>query len=162
MESIDPAQAALARARAAARNSPSTTPRPTSSSTSRSSSNAAYGRDPVTVGQAVEGMVNDRGWQERTSVASVTARWADIVGPDIADHATIERFDSETSTLVVRADSTAWATQLKLLSPQLMARLVEEVGSGVVTSLTVVGPTAPSWTKGPRTAPGRGPRDTYG
>ena len=107
-------------------------------------------------------MVSDRGWQQRTSVASITGRWAEIVGPDIAEHVAVERFDAETSTLVVRADSTAWATQLKLLVPQLMARLVHEVGSGVVTSLTVVGPTAPSWTKGPRTVPGRGPRDTYG
>jgi predicted nucleic acid-binding Zn ribbon protein len=31
-----------------------------------------------------------------------------------------------------------------------------------VTDLTVLGPTAPSWVKGPRHVKGRGPRDTYG
>ena len=36
------------------------------------------------------------------------------------------------------------------------------VGGDVVTKLRVVGPTAPSWKKGPRTVRGRGPRDTYG
>ncbi|MDP4886606.1 MAG: DUF721 domain-containing protein, partial [Aquiluna sp.] len=25
-----------------------------------------------------------------------------------------------------------------------------------------IGPSAPSWKKGPRSVPGRGPRDTYG
>jgi propionyl-CoA carboxylase beta chain len=36
------------------------------------------------------------------------------------------------------------------------------VGDGVVTSLKITGPTAPSWRKGPRHISGRGPRDTYG
>ena len=32
----------------------------------------------------------------------------------------------------------------------------------VVSEIRFVGPTAPSWKKGPRSVPGRGPRDTYG
>ena len=34
--------------------------------------------------------------------------------------------------LTVRADSTAWATQLRLLSSSLLTRLTEEVGEGTV------------------------------
>jgi predicted nucleic acid-binding Zn ribbon protein len=65
--------------------------------------------------------------------------------------------------LTVRADSTAWATQLRLLLPQVQRRLDEEVGEGVVTKVVVLAPTAPSWRRGPRSAPGGvGPRDTYG
>ena len=65
--------------------------------------------------------------------------------------------------LPVRADSTAWATQLRLLESSLMGRLAEEVGEGTVAELRVVGPGAPSWSRGRhRVQDGRGPRDTYG
>ena len=43
------------------------------------------------------------------------ARWAELVGEEVAQHATPESFAD--GTLVVRTDSTAWATQLKLLAP---------------------------------------------
>jgi predicted nucleic acid-binding Zn ribbon protein len=31
-----------------------------------------------------------------------------------------------------------------------------------ITQIRFLGPNAPSWKKGPRSVPGRGPRDTYG
>jgi len=68
----------------------------------------------------------------------------------------------EDGVLVVRADSTAWATNLTLLVPQLLGRLEQEVGVDVVRRVQVLGPAGPRWVKGPRTVPGRGPRDTYG
>ena len=64
--------------------------------------------------------------------------------------------------LSVTAESTAWATQLRLIQSQVLAKIAAEVGDGVVTSLKITGPTAPSWRKGPRHISGRGPRDTYG
>ena len=62
----------------------------------------------------------------------------------------------------MRADSTAWATQVRLLAPTLLRRLAEELGEGVVERVAVGGPVGPSWRKGLRRVPGRGPRDTYG
>ena len=68
--------------------------------------------------------------------------------------------------LTVVAESTAWATQLRMMAPTILAKLHGGLGGGVggdvVTRLRVVGPTAPSWKKGPRSVRGRGPRDTYG
>ena len=65
--------------------------------------------------------------------------------------------------LTVRAASSAWATQLRMLSSGLLARLDDEVGQGVVRELKIVGPSAPSWKHGKLSATdGRGPRDTYG
>jgi predicted nucleic acid-binding Zn ribbon protein len=82
------------------------------------------------------------------------------VGPEIAAHATPVAFaDGE---LVVEADSTAWATQIRLLAPSLLARLAEDLGAGTVTAVSVRGPRAPSWKRGPWSVRGRGPRDTYG
>jgi predicted nucleic acid-binding Zn ribbon protein len=93
-------------------------------------------------------------------VGAVFGRWSALVGEDIAAHCAPQTLtDGE---LLVVAESTAWATQLRLLAPSILARLRASVGGDVVTRLRVVGPTAPSWKKGPRSVRGRGPRDTYG
>ena len=79
----------------------------------------------------------------------------------MAGHCTPESFAD--GRLVVRTDSTAWATQLRLLAPSLVRRLNEELGHGTVTVIEVLGPHLPTWRKGPRSVrDGRGPRDTYG
>ncbi|MGI8868645.1 MAG: DUF721 domain-containing protein [Mycobacteriales bacterium] len=116
--------------------------------------------DPALVGDLVRRLVADRGWQRTAASASVVSRWDQIVGSDIAAHAQPRSLiDGE---LIVVAESTTWATQLRLLSTQLLARITTDVGSGVVTRIRVHGPTAPSWRHGPRRVAGRGPRDTYG
>ena len=94
-------------------------------------------------------------------VQGVFARWAEIVGAEIAGHTTPESFAD--GRLVVRTDSTAWATQLKLLAPSVVRRLNEDLGHGTVTVIEILGPHGPSWKRGPRSVrDGRGPRDTYG
>lgn len=118
------------------------------------------GRDPVPVASSLDRLLTDRGWTRPLSVASVVGRWREVVGDHVADHCQPETF--EDGDLVLRADSTAWAMQVRLLVPQLERRLAEEVGEGVVESVTVLGPGGPTWRKGPRSVPGRGPRDTYG
>ncbi len=106
-------------------------------------------------------MIADRGWQADVAAGSAMSRWPDIVGEQVAGHS--EPVAYEDGVLTVRADSTAWATQLRLLTSTILGRLAEDVGPETVVELRVVGPSAPSWRKGPRRAPGmRGPRDTYG
>ena len=56
--------------------------------------------------------------------------------------------------LLVRCDSSAWATQLRLLAPRLVARLNEELGQGTVRMIKVRGPEAPRKGYGPLRAPG--------
>jgi len=118
-------------------------------------------RDPQLIDSVVSRMVNDHGWDTSLRVHGVMARWPDIVGEEIADHTTPESYAD--GKLSVRTDSTAWATQLKLLAPTLVKRLNEELGHGTVVLIEVLGPHLPSWKKGPRgVRDGRGPRDTYG
>lgn len=118
-------------------------------------------RDPQPLAGIASRLVAQRGWTRPVSVGGVVGRWRDVVGPDFADHCVVETFDE--GELVVRASSTAWATQVRLLLPQLERRLAEEVGEGTVTSITVIGPGGPSWKHGLRSVRGgRGPRDTYG
>jgi predicted nucleic acid-binding Zn ribbon protein len=118
-------------------------------------------RDPALIGDVVERVVSDSGWQADLRVRGVFARWASIVGPEVAAHCTPSRFTD--GHLDVRADSTAWATQLRLLAPAVVRRLNEELGHDTVQRIDVSGPEAPSWRRGPRSVRGgRGPRDTYG
>ena len=113
------------------------------------------GRDPLGLGKVVGRLVAERGWSSPVAVGSVMAQWAVLVGPEISAHCTPESFTD--TTLHVRTDSTAWATQLRLLSSSLLEKFRTELGDGVVTSIQVLGPAAPSWRKGLRTVNGRGP-----
>jgi predicted nucleic acid-binding Zn ribbon protein len=117
-------------------------------------------RDPQPLGRLVSRVSLDRGWSPRLTDATVLGRWPQLVGRDIADHCTpLSLRDGE---LVLQAESTAWATQLRTLSRQLLHRLAAAVGKDVVRRIRVVGPSGPSWRHGPRHVRGRGPRDTYG
>ena len=118
-------------------------------------------RDPQLLGSQVERLVAERGWELDLRLRGIFARWRELVGAEVGDHCAPESFAE--GKLVVRTDSTAWATQLRLLAPALLRRLNEELGEATVTVIDVVGPHAPSWTKGRRrTRDSRGPRDTYG
>lgn len=117
-------------------------------------------RDPQPLGRIASRIALERGWAPRLTTGRLFDRWAQIVGADVAEHAQpVELKDAE---LTVQADSTAWATQLRLLQKQLLAKIGAGVGHDVVKRLKVLGPTAPSWRFGTRHVRGRGPRDTYG
>ena len=118
-------------------------------------------RDPQRLGSVISGYVEDQGWQRPLAQARVFAEWAHLVGADVSSHCTPQTLND--GELRIQAESTAWATQLRLLAPTLLARLVAELGPDVVTKLAITGPTAPSWRHGSRSVRGsRGPRDTYG
>lgn len=117
--------------------------------------------DPASLGEVAAGLVSDRGWERPLAEARVFTAWADLVGADVAAHCTPVALRER--ELRVAAESTAWATQLRLLGGTLLARIVAELGPDVVTRIVVTGPVGPSWKHGPRSVPGaRGPRDTYG
>lgn len=117
-------------------------------------------RDPQPLGRLVSRLVADRGWEKPTAEARVLGAWETLVGAEMAAKCRpVSLHDGE---LTLQAESTAWATQLRLLSPKLLARLIGELGPGVVTRIRVHGPTGPSWKRGRLSVRGRGPRDTYG
>jgi predicted nucleic acid-binding Zn ribbon protein len=117
-------------------------------------------RDPQLLGAATRDLASARGWSPRVAEGAVFAQWASVVGEQIAGHATPAALRD--GVLSVVAESTAWATQLRLVQPQLLAKIAAAVGDGVVTALKITGPAAPSWRKGRLHIAGRGPRDTYG
>ena len=130
---------------------------------SRSKSSGAHPdeRDPQLLESTLGRIVEQHGWELDLRVHAVFGRWPELVGAEVAAHSTPESFTD--GRLVVRTDSTAWATQLKLLAPTVVRRLNEELGHGTVTVIDVQGPHGPTWKKGGRSVrDGRGPRDTYG
>ncbi len=121
----------------------------------------ADGRDPMPLMAALDRLRTERGWEMPMAVAGVMERWPEIVGPEIAAHCVPERYEDR--ELVVRCDSSAWAAQLKLLAPQLVARLNADLGQGTVRMIKVQGPGGRPKGYGPWRAPGsKGPGDTYG
>ncbi len=117
-------------------------------------------RDPQPLTAAVDRLLAERGWQTDAAIGGAMGRWPVIVGAELAAHCQPLSFDR--GELVVQADSTAWATQLRLLAPTLVRRLNEDLGAGTVTGVKVLGPGSPSWKRGRLSVRGRGPRDTYG
>jgi predicted nucleic acid-binding Zn ribbon protein len=117
--------------------------------------------DPQPLGAAINGLLDAEGWSLAAATGSVFGRWAQIVGSDLAAHTTPETLSD--GELTVSADSTAWATQVRLLAAQLVRRLNSELGDGTVVRVKVKGPVTSTRKPGEwRVRGGRGPRDTYG
>lgn len=118
-------------------------------------------RDPQPLASVLDDMMNQRGWSKQVRLRKILTDWPRLVGVVNAGHSRPEAFTE--GILVVRAESTAWATALRRFAPQLLIRLNDELGGRTVRRIDVKGPDAPSWSYGPRRVrDGRGPRDTYG
>ena len=121
---------------------------------------AGKASDPTLMSTALTEFLNHQGWEDDAARAGLSEHWREIVGEDVAEHVHVESWND--GQLVLRADSTAWATQVRLLTASLLERVSAALGPDVVESVQVKGPQAPSWRAGPRVVKGRGPRDTYG
>jgi predicted nucleic acid-binding Zn ribbon protein len=117
--------------------------------------------DPAPIGSILGSAMAELGWVAPLAHARLMGQWASVVGADIAARChPVSLVDGE---LRVAAESTAWATQLRLMTPQILARITRELPAGLVTKLVVTGPSVPSWKHGPWSMHGgRGVRDTYG
>ncbi len=117
-------------------------------------------REATRRSEVMASLLHTHGWERSVTEARVFADWTSLVGRDVAAHCEpVALADGE---LRIAAQSTAWATQLRMLGASLLGRLAAELGPTVVTRLHITGPVAPSWKHGPRSIRGRGPRDTYG
>ena len=117
--------------------------------------------DPQPIGALLGAYGEERGWDRPLAEARFFAEWPALVGADVAAHCAPQSLAA--GELRIAAESTAWATQLRLLASTLLARLVAELGPHVVTKLIITGPVGPSWKHGGWSVRGgRGPRDTYG
>lgn len=118
------------------------------------------GRDPEGLGSIVDALTTKLGWSSPLAKSELLVSWTSIAGAETAEHSS--PVGIEDGVLSVKCDSTAWATQLRLMRVQIMTQIAARYPDAGITSLRFEGPGAPSWKRGPRSIPGRGPRDTYG
>ena len=118
------------------------------------------GRDPEGLGTVMNGLASRLGWTSPLARSELLASWVAIAGTETAEHSS--PVSIEDGMLTVRCDSTAWATQLRLMRVQIMVQIVSRYPDAGIDLLRFEGPDVPSWKRGPRSIPGRGPRDTYG
>jgi predicted nucleic acid-binding Zn ribbon protein len=156
----------LSRARVRATSSPVARRRNLPSYEDQRSGAGPDERDPAMLSGLIERLIINKGWDLQVATGKLQGQWGLIVGHDIASHVTIESFNLDPSgqsgNLILRAQTSAWATQIRLLLPTISERLGQEIGQGRISEIKVLGPTAPSWKHGQRSVKGRGPRDTYG
>lgn len=114
---------------------------------------------PQLLNESLAELIDERGWRERVKDSDLFLKWSELVGSDVAGH--VQPIAFSDGVLTVSAESTAWATQLRLMDQSVIAALTE--GGFAVHELRIKGPQAPSWRKGGWSVKGgRGPRDTYG
>ena len=118
------------------------------------------GRDPHGLGDVMDGLASKLGWASPLARSELLASWSTIVGEETAEHA--RPVGIEDGVLTIQCDSTAWATQLRLMRSQVTTTIATVFPEAGIESVRFDGPGAPSWKRGPRSIPGRGPRDTYG
>jgi predicted nucleic acid-binding Zn ribbon protein len=105
-------------------------------------------RDPAKFGDVLAKLMQQRGWAKPAAEATLFGSWAKIVGPDIAAHSRpVTLADGE---LTIEAESSTWATQLRMLQRDILSRIGTTVGHNLVTTLRIHGPAAPARAKGAR------------
>lgn len=135
--------------------------------TKKWTNSAADGRRVSRMAFDVEGFgsilaeeIKQRGWKKGIAGGWIHNNWEGLVGPQIAAHTSVEMLKDK--KLFITCDSTAWATNLRMMQRTILQAIAEKVGPDVVAELKIFGPKAPSWRHGPLHVKGRGPRDTYG
>ena len=118
------------------------------------------GRDPRGIEDVLDNLTQSMGWESPMAKSELLAAWPDLIGEDVAAHT--DPVSVEDGLLTVRCDSTAWAQQLRSMRNVVLARIAERHPAAGIETVRFMGPDTPSWKRGPRAIPGRGPRDTYG
>lgn len=77
---------------------------------------------PTPLAEALKLYLSSSGLSKRVGQASVVEQWAELVGPQIAKVTAAEAVTPD-GVLRVRVATPAWAAELSLMTPQILARL---------------------------------------
>jgi len=91
---------------------------------------------PSPLGDELARLMGRPGWAERLGAARVAAEWTSIVGDGLAQHC--EPVRTAGRVLTVRAESAAWATQLRYFTTRIAERVDEVLGAGSVREVRIV------------------------
>lgn len=91
---------------------------------------------PSALGDELGRLMGRPGWAERMGAAQVASRWSEIVGAELAQHC--EPVRTAGRVLTVRAESSAWATQLRYFTTHIAEQVDAVLGAGSVREVRIV------------------------
>lgn len=139
LSGVDLARVALQAAKAAAKNRPVDAAGGGAATRRVRPSRRTGGRDPITFAAAIDNLVTERAWQAPAAAGSVIDCWADIA-PELVGKVQPVHYEPVTRQLDLLPVSPAYATQLRLLGRQLIARINTKTGQETVKELRVLAP----------------------
>ncbi|MFD6833176.1 DciA family protein [Streptomyces diastaticus] len=103
------------------------------------------GREPLSLGTTIERMLAERGYTTPAAGGTICDQWPDIaatIAPTLARHTTATAFDPDSGRLDLRATSTAYATQARLMAGPLTNAANHHAGRTLVKTIRVLNPNA--------------------
>jgi hypothetical protein len=104
------------------------------------------GQEPSGFAAVLAGLMADRAWELPAAGGSVLDRWPDIataITPHLHHHVRAMAFHPETGQLDLRPNSSAYATQLRLVSTRVITAANEATGTSTVRTIRVLPPGTP-------------------
>ena len=92
-------------------------------------------REPRPVGESLDRLTRSLSGVGAQPLASVFTEWPKVVGDTLAAHCRPVSLDG--TRLVIAVDEPAWATQVRYLETELIARVAEVVGGPPVQAIEV-------------------------
>lgn len=83
------------------------------------------GKPPTRLGEALGAWLARSGLGRRLDLSQAVDGWAEIVGPQIAAVTRAEAVNAD-GTLWVRVATSAWANELSLMAPRILAKLNQD------------------------------------
>jgi len=87
----------------------------------------------IPVHKVIEALIRDKKYQKGLRLALIEERWAEIVGEQIAKYAHVQGL--EKGRLLVQCDHDVWRSTLHHTKPELLGRIEQVVGKGVVKEI---------------------------
>jgi predicted nucleic acid-binding Zn ribbon protein len=91
--------------------------------------------DPRPVAESLDRVTKWLGAPRARELATLFSQWEAVVGREIAQHT--EPRSLRGGVLILLVDQPAWATQLRYLGPELLARIHAAVGGSAVTEIQI-------------------------
>jgi predicted nucleic acid-binding Zn ribbon protein len=95
----------------------------------------AGGPGPRQAAESLDRLLASLGGPRASVLTTVFASWTELVGDTVAAHA--QPRSLRRGVLVVTVDEPAWATQLRWLEADLLARMAEALGEAAVTAIEI-------------------------
>lgn len=93
------------------------------------------GRPPQRISASLDAVTRNLGGRGGPALVDLLQRWPEVVGEQLAAHS--RPLGLRDGALTIGADEPAWGAQLGWLEADILRRLAEALGPGVVTRIAV-------------------------